>query len=515
MAYHCARVAEQEMQPEANNVFQDNKVQYLSRWLISLRWFIIFCELLIAITISILLPETVPVAYLLSIVLSLSALNAVFMRYCRRFDHEYGVEPDKLKFFHVQIIIDLILFTFFLHFIGGMETPVFVFYLVYTVIVCFIFTTKVSIIYVSFMNLLYISLLLLEGLGIIPHYNLIGFRVPGRFREPIHIIAVWASLVLSSSLIAYFATNIVNRLRVREKELIESNLVCELKTKELQEMNLACELKTKELAEANLSCELKTRELEQKTKELAELNQRLEELDKARTQFIWLVTHELRAPIAGIQSYLRLILDGYVPPEKHMDIIARTERLARRHLDLITDLLELAKLREPKALQNSELTSVNVAEVLDSIQDVMTAQCAEKAINYIVEVETEIQPIIANKEHIKHLLTNLIGNAVKYTNPGGSVFVSLSQDVNHVIGVVRDTGIGIPPEDLPHIFDDFFRAKNAKSTQTDGTGLGLAIVKRIIDTYKGEISVESELGKGTKFTFKLPKNVMLTAEQQS
>jgi len=400
--------------------------------------------------------------------------------------------------------------------LGGIETPFFFFYLIYAVIACFLFSKSRSFAYAGLINSLYLGLIILEATEAIPHYNLVGFRSPLRFQQAAHIVVSSLSLASPSFLIVYFTTSIVARLREREKDLTESNLACELRTRELAEANTACEIKTQELWDANYSCEVKTRELEEKTyeleiktKELAELNSRLEKLDKARVQFIWLVTHELRAPIAGIQSYLRLILDGYIPAERQYEIIQKVERLAMRHLNLISDLLQLASLRDSESINNMELARVDVSEILNSVMDMMNASATEKDIQFGLQIEPDITPIKANTEHIKQLWTNLISNAIKYTESGGKVSVSLSQNSDHILGMVQDTGIGIAPEDLPYIFNDFFRAKNAKSNEKDGTGLGLAIVKRIIETYKGEIYVESEPGIGTKFTFAIPKSSRL------
>ena len=106
---------------------------------------------------------------------------------------------------------------------------------------------------------------------------------------------------------------------------------------------------------------------------------------------------------------------------------------------------------------------------------------------------------------MKAVWTNLISNAIKYTEPGGIVVASLTQDADYVIGAVRDTGIGIAAEDLPRIFEEFYRTANAKAICPQGTGVGLAIVKRMIENYGGKVCLESELGQGSKFIFMLPK----------
>ncbi|HNR96469.1 MAG TPA: ATP-binding protein, partial [Anaerolineae bacterium] len=108
-------------------------------------------------------------------------------------------------------------------------------------------------------------------------------------------------------------------------------------------------------------------------------------------------------------------------------------------------------------------------------------------------------------EHIKRLWTNLISNAIKYTEPGGIVVVTLAQNPNYIVGTVRDTGIGMTPEQMTHLYEEFYRTEEAKTMERQGTGLGLSIAKRIVDSYGGRLWVESELGKGSRFSFALPK----------
>jgi signal transduction histidine kinase len=116
-----------------------------------------------------------------------------------------------------------------------------------------------------------------------------------------------------------------------------------------------------------------------------------------------------------------------------------------------------------------------------------------------------LAPVRALPDHLKLVWTNLLSNAIKYGNEGGQVRVSLSQDGQKLFGVVQDTGIGIEPKDLPHVFDEFFRAGNARQVSKHGTGVGLATVKRTIETWDGSIWVESEVGQGSTFTFVLPR----------
>ena len=438
-------------------------------WLIRFRWLATLGALLIVLIGNHLLPEVLPMPYLLATIAGLAIYNALSLLYSRRL-RSLEVSPGYYAHFtHLQLILDILFLTIFLHFLGGLETPLFSFYLIPVVLASILLSKAASYAYAGLASLFYLALLVLEWLKFIPHYNLTGFRLPMRFQQPIHIFAVSFTLTITAFLTAYFTSSIVARCRQREQELMEAHRRCEEKAQECRNLNIE-----------------------------------LKKLDKARSQFIRLVTHELRAPVAAIQSYLKLILEGYVPPEKEREIIRKAERRAWEQLDLIGDLLELARLHEAKV--EAKMEPVDMAGVLEEISDLMRARAEDKGLSFNVQIEPDLPPVKTNVEHMKQLWTNLISNAIKYTEPGGVVKVSLVQNPNYVVGTVQDTGIGIAPEDIPHVFDEFYRAENAKAIERQGTGLGLPIVKRIVETYGGRIWVESELGRGSKFTFVLPKS---------
>jgi len=439
-------------------------------WLIRSRWLMAFAALFLVLAANYLLPEVLPMPSLLGTIAGFATCNALFLLYSLRLRSKEASPEHYTNFIHLQLILDMLWLTIFLHFLGGLETPFFFFYLIYVVVASILLSKTASFVYAGLASLLYLALLIFEWLEFTPHYNLSGFRSPLRFQQPIHIFAVSFTLIATAFPAAYFASSIVARLKERERELLESNLSCEVRATEL-----------------------------------AKLNTRLENLERERSQFIRLVTHELRAPVAAIQSYLRLILDGYVPSEKQRAIIEKSERRALEQLALISDLLDLARLQEKR--EEEKVMSVDVADVLQGVTDLMQARAQEKDLLFSVEIEPGVPPVQANPEHIKQLWTNLISNAIKYTEPGGIVVVSLSQNPNYVVGVVRDTGIGMAPEQLAHIFEEFYRTEEAKVMEHQGTGLGLTIVKRIVESYGGRVWVESEKGKGSKFSFALPKAV--------
>jgi len=231
----------------------------------------------------------------------------------------------------------------------------------------------------------------------------------------------------------------------------------------------------------------------------------LEQLDRVKSAFTVTVAHELRAPVAAIQSYLRLILDGYNPADRQREYLIRAETRARAQLDLIGDLLDLARLRNPDLCIDREC--VDIAQELRDVCELMAGQIQEKSLQFSVSIPESSVHVLANTRHIRQLWSNLISNAIKYTKAGSVTVVMEVQD-SKVVTCITDTGIGIAKEDLDRIFEDFYRTKAAKAYTQMGTGLGLSLVKRIVETYGGEIDIQSTVGEGSQFTVTLPLHAL-------
>ncbi|MGD8793480.1 MAG: HAMP domain-containing sensor histidine kinase, partial [Anaerolineae bacterium] len=212
----------------------------------------------------------------------------------------------------------------------------------------------------------------------------------------------------------------------------------------------------------------------------------------------------LRAPINTIYTNLELALSSYVPPEKVREILARIKERAAELSDLISDLLRLARAREEAARQE-RMEVVAPGKVLQTVVELFKNEAMGKDILLSLDIDAASPRVEANPDRMKLVWTNLLSNAIKYTEPGGIVAVTLKQTPEQVIATVRDTGIGIAADDRERIFEEFYRAENARETCPTGTGVGLAIVRRIIENWGGTISVESEPGLGSKFTFVLPR----------
>ena len=243
-------------------------------------------------------------------------------------------------------------------------------------------------------------------------------------------------------------------------------------------------------------------DIEKEAKLLEEEKVRLEELDRAKASFMLLVTHELKAPVSAILTYLDLLLNDYIPAEEVKETLERAQARAKEELDLISDLLEFGKLKE---LKRSEIPGpLHMETVLHQALGEFESQAAAKNLKIAVAVASGLWPVRIAADQAKRVWSNLLSNAIKYTPDGGAVQVRLAQTGELLQGEVADSGIGIPQEAQGRLFTEFYRARNAKDLNIPGTGLGLAIVRQIIENAGGKIEVESQEGQGARFTFTLP-----------
>lgn len=247
----------------------------------------------------------------------------------------------------------------------------------------------------------------------------------------------------------------------------------------------------------------RVRALEQEARELARAKAELQKLEAVEGRFMLSLVHILRAPVAILQNTIQLIRRGYIPPEEQPEMLERAEMRAGELLATLDDLLLLAYLKEGIGLSRAE--AVSLAEVLEDVLATMKPRAQRQGV--ALEVDVQGTPWVrANPDHIRALWNHLIDNAIRYTPSGGRVTVLLWDDSeqNLAVGAVSDTGIGIPPDEIPRIFEEFYRTEEGKRMQETGTGLGLPIVRQMVETYGGSIEVESEVGRGTTFRFALP-----------
>jgi signal transduction histidine kinase len=230
---------------------------------------------------------------------------------------------------------------------------------------------------------------------------------------------------------------------------------------------------------------------------------RQKELEQARRDLIAAVSHDLRTPLTSIRAMIEALADGVVtePPmvqRYYGTIRSQTENLS----GLINDLFELSQL-ETGQIQLA-VETVNMNDLLSDVLESMQAQARAKGVS-LKGIFSEDMPLIkAELAKIQRVIYNLVQNAIRHTPASGSISLATEVVPEGIQVEVVDTGEGIAPEDLPHIFDQFFRGEKSRSRETGGAGLGLAIAKRIIEAHHGHIWVESQVGQGTRFRFVLP-----------
>ena len=224
-----------------------------------------------------------------------------------------------------------------------------------------------------------------------------------------------------------------------------------------------------------------------------------------RTWFLHKAAHQLRSPLNAIYSMLEVLEKGYVGPlaPEQTNTVERCQVRLRLLGDTINDLLKLGIRRGQD--ETRSLRKLNINDTLAGIRDTYHVQAEEKGLKLSIRPGEKLPQIMADEKLLDDLFANLVSNAIKYTLPGGTVDVSTSLFPDGRVKLeVSDTGIGIPQEDIPRLFTEFFRAENAKELAEEGTGLGMVIVKEIVDNLGGTISVNSELEKGTTFVCLFP-----------
>ena len=231
-------------------------------------------------------------------------------------------------------------------------------------------------------------------------------------------------------------------------------------------------------------------------------------LDDARREFVANVSHELRTPLTNIRSYTETLLDaaGELPLDTEKQFLgvisSESERMAR----IVTDLLTLSKLDYGR--MELRMTRFSVSDLLKKVTNAMKLTAEDSGHMILVETEPNLPSMVGDRERIEQVVVNILSNAVKYTPSGGRIRLTAQRaGANHVRITVEDNGVGIPADDVPRLFERFYRVDKARSRAAGGTGLGLAIAKEIVEQHEGKIALTSEYGKGTTVTITLPTDL--------
>ena len=246
--------------------------------------------------------------------------------------------------------------------------------------------------------------------------------------------------------------------------------------------------------------------VERRAATLAREKQEMERLDQQKSDFMRTVAHELRAPVAGAQSLVRTLLRGMSGEltDQQKEILQRIEVRQSQLMDLINDLLSLAASKTFD--QDEPLEPVSLVYEISQVLDQFSVEVDKKGVVISSKLPEKDVLVRASEDGLLKIFNNLVGNAIKYTPEGGRVAVEVIEQPDGVLCTVSDTGIGIPEQDLPHLGEEFFRARNARKSRVVGTGLGLSIVKQQVERFGGEMEVRSTEGKGTTVTLHFQKD---------
>lgn len=424
-------------------------------WLIKLRWIAACVVFLVVGGCYFVLKPVLPFTFLYLGGAVLFLCNLLFSFYNRKLDltiesKDWQKRAD--RFANVQISTDLIMLAYLLHFAGGLENPFIFFFIFHMVIASTLLSNRAAYLQATLAAGLFGMVILNEHLQLLPHYHLQNFISEERILNRSYFLGTYGILVVTLYLTVYMATNIVNKLRARETEL-------------------------------------------------AVANEKLAQQDRLKSQYVLMVSHDLQSSLATIQNCLKVVSTGLTGqlPEKAREMVARAEQRTVYLLHFVKDLLDLSRIKAVRELEKAEFS---LRELLFKVAEQLRPRAEEKRISLELKCPQGPCLLYANQDAIEELLMNLAINGIKYTPWGGKVGI----ETKEVEGMesclhtrVWDTGIGIPAEELPRIFDEFYRCKNAEAMEKEGTGLGLSIVKEILRAHQGEIWVESEIGKGTSF----------------
>lgn len=245
--------------------------------------------------------------------------------------------------------------------------------------------------------------------------------------------------------------------------------------------------------------------LEGMFQELEREHAELEKLERIRKDFVINVSHELRTPLASIQGYTETLLDGAIhEPEHNVRFLGIIRQNAERLANLTADLLTLSRVEMKQ--QKFQFASYSVHALVQDTLDSMLPLAQRKNLSMHFQPTQGVPEAFCDSEAVNQVLTNLIDNALKYSPENGAIVVGVRDlaPLPFTEIFVQDSGIGIPPEDLSRLFERFYRVDKARSRELGGTGLGLAIVKHLVKAQGGEVRVQSDVGRGSEFSFTLP-----------
>lgn len=469
------------------NKFESN------RWMIRARWFYAPTLFLMGLLSKFdpLGKNFFPVPVMLFLFFSFILMNIVFYKLVH-----YIESHNKKQYLNIlatsQICVELLFFVIILHLSGGAESVAPIFFFIPIVSSIILFDVVGSLIIALISGIFVNSIVLLEYYKIlenVPGYPGTGIRSYEQFLVALtSTITITAVYFIVGALTGYLSSVIKNR----ESQLSESKRRAQLQAERLRLLNEAYNSYARQLVRKDL--------------DLTKQNERFSQLDKEKSEFVSTVSHQLRTPLSAIKWTLDTLLKNEESVSLSVEqraLLMKAFECNERIINLIRDMLGIDKI-ESGALGFSFI-EINIVDLITNILEEVQSQADRRSIKLIMDKDETLPKISVDPQKMRAVFQNLIENSLKYTQAGGEIRINFHMETPEMMKiVVSDNGIGIPKEQQGNIFNRFFRAENAKALDPEGSGLGLFIVKTIIKRHGGDMSFESEEGKGTTFHLTLP-----------
>ena len=438
----------------------DNE-QFVKRafWLVKLRWITAFLLIGIVYVISKLfdsMSQEIPLYAIGVLLLLYNFLLYLTLKYLIRF-HDRILSRAINRVIILQITADLLILTGVIYYSGGVENPFFFYYIFHVIISSMLLSRSMSYLQATLAVFLFGLLLGLEYFQVIRHHSIVGFLDTDLFQNRYYILGVFVVFSTTLYLVVYMTTSIVSQLRKQQAGYKLLNL---------------------------------------------ELNKK----DRIKNEYLLSVSHDIKSHMAAIKSCLDLLVTHTAGPlnEKQSEIVERADRRAFKSIAFLSTLLKLTQMRLTGNIERERFSlKQRVYDAFAAVEE----RAEKKAISIGYEINVKKDTVFGSALLIEETIRNILLNAIKYTPPNGTVNLSMTEDDTYFIIEITDTGIGVPSDEKDKIFDEFYRASNARQVERDGTGLGLSISKEMIERHGGKMWVVSQEGQGSTFGFTLPKYI--------
>jgi len=441
------------------SVLQSKSLIQRAYWLVHLRW----VAVAVLVCATFLASETLKVSLAVSALYTVAAAVAVYnfvlfdlLRYLvERAEHPSLRMLSRIITF--QIGADFVILTVILHYSGGIENPFFFSFIFHVVIASTILSTLQSYLAATFAVAVFGTLTLLESFGVLAHYELVPFVSVDFFANRFYVLGTLFVFSATLYLVVYMTTSIMKQLR-RQQEGFEL------------------------------------------------VNLQLKQKDYYKNEYILRLTHDIKGHLAAIDGCLNVVREKIVGPlnDKQMDLIERGHNRAVKCLAFVNALLKLTRMKLTGRL-DMELFSLK-RSIFNAFAAAENGAKA-KNLEYAYEMDTAVDTVYGESTLIEETITNMLLNSVKYTPAGGIVKLSVKDAKDHILIQISDSGIGIPPDETEKIFEEFYRAANARKVERDGTGLGLSIAKQVVTRHHGKIWAQNNPEGGSTFSFTIPKDL--------